>query len=323
MTGEITLSGAVLPVGGIREKVLAARRYGITTFILPERNAVDIPELPEEVRARHDVRAGQDDRRGAGAGAAAVRGARCRPPTPRSRPQPPARRSRPRRMSRSRLPSRCASLAWRGRDRTGVRPAARAARHRLLHLRPCLRPRLPLHRGDQRRARGRRRRGGRRADLGRALAVRRHRDAAPSSSTNGSATPGWSSATVCISTRRRTIEEASRFMAGLEPMAQAEADFLRRRGATLVVGDIPPLAFRAAHLAGLPAVALGNFTWDWIYEGYRDALAGCAGACARHPARLPSRDADAAVTDVGRIRRLALPHRRPAVRRAALGACGG
>jgi ATP-dependent Lon protease len=50
MTGEITLSGAVLPVGGIREKALAARRYGITTFILPERNAVDIPELPEEVR---------------------------------------------------------------------------------------------------------------------------------------------------------------------------------------------------------------------------------------------------------------------------------
>ena len=50
MTGEITLSGAVLPVGGIREKALAARRYGITTFILPERNAVDIPDLPEEVR---------------------------------------------------------------------------------------------------------------------------------------------------------------------------------------------------------------------------------------------------------------------------------
>jgi ATP-dependent Lon protease len=50
MTGEITLSGAVLPVGGIREKVLAARRYGITTFILPERNAEDIAELPEEVR---------------------------------------------------------------------------------------------------------------------------------------------------------------------------------------------------------------------------------------------------------------------------------
>jgi ATP-dependent Lon protease len=50
MTGEITLSGLVLPVGGIREKVLAARRYGIRTFILPELNKQDIDELPEEVR---------------------------------------------------------------------------------------------------------------------------------------------------------------------------------------------------------------------------------------------------------------------------------
>jgi hypothetical protein len=70
---------------------------------------------------------------------------------------------------------------------------------------------------------------------------------------------------------RRTIEEAARFMAGLEPVAEAEAAFLRQRAATMVVGDIPPLAFRAAHLAGLPAVAMGNFTWDWIYDGYRDA----------------------------------------------------
>jgi ATP-dependent Lon protease len=50
MTGEITLSGAVLPVGGIREKALAARRYGISTFLLPELNAGDVEELPEEVR---------------------------------------------------------------------------------------------------------------------------------------------------------------------------------------------------------------------------------------------------------------------------------
>jgi ATP-dependent Lon protease len=50
MTGEITLSGLVLPVGGIREKALAARRHGITTFILPRQNAVDVEELPEEVR---------------------------------------------------------------------------------------------------------------------------------------------------------------------------------------------------------------------------------------------------------------------------------
>jgi ATP-dependent Lon protease len=51
MTGEITLSGLVLPVGGIREKALAARRYGIKTFILPEMNEQDLSELPAEVRA--------------------------------------------------------------------------------------------------------------------------------------------------------------------------------------------------------------------------------------------------------------------------------
>ena len=50
MTGEITLSGLVLPVGGIREKVLAARRYGIKTVIIPYMNEQDLSDLPEEVR---------------------------------------------------------------------------------------------------------------------------------------------------------------------------------------------------------------------------------------------------------------------------------
>ncbi|MEO8521285.1 MAG: endopeptidase La [Acidobacteriota bacterium] len=50
MTGEITLSGLVLPVGGIREKALAARRYGIRTFVLPAMNEPDLAELPQEVR---------------------------------------------------------------------------------------------------------------------------------------------------------------------------------------------------------------------------------------------------------------------------------
>jgi ATP-dependent Lon protease len=50
MTGEITLSGLVLPVGGIREKALAARRQGITTFVLPALNEPDLAELPEELR---------------------------------------------------------------------------------------------------------------------------------------------------------------------------------------------------------------------------------------------------------------------------------
>lgn len=50
MTGEITLSGLVLPVGGIREKALAARRYGIKEFVLPALNEPDLAELPPEIR---------------------------------------------------------------------------------------------------------------------------------------------------------------------------------------------------------------------------------------------------------------------------------
>ncbi|CAA9552001.1 MAG: ATP-dependent protease La Type I [uncultured Thermomicrobiales bacterium] len=51
MTGEITLRGQVLPVGGIKEKALAARRAGVTTFVLPKRNEVDLDDLPEPLKA--------------------------------------------------------------------------------------------------------------------------------------------------------------------------------------------------------------------------------------------------------------------------------
>jgi ATP-dependent Lon protease len=50
MTGEITLRGNVLPIGGLNEKLLAAQRSGITTVIIPKENTKDLTEIPEKVR---------------------------------------------------------------------------------------------------------------------------------------------------------------------------------------------------------------------------------------------------------------------------------
>jgi ATP-dependent Lon protease len=50
MTGEITLSGLVFPVGGIKEKVLAAHRAGIRRIVMPSRNEADIEDVPDDVR---------------------------------------------------------------------------------------------------------------------------------------------------------------------------------------------------------------------------------------------------------------------------------
>jgi ATP-dependent Lon protease len=52
MTGEISLRGLVLPIGGVKEKVLAALRAGITTVLLPARNRRDLEDIPAEARDR-------------------------------------------------------------------------------------------------------------------------------------------------------------------------------------------------------------------------------------------------------------------------------
>jgi ATP-dependent Lon protease len=60
MTGEITLSGRVLPIGGVKEKVLGAVRAGIVEIVLPKANEADLEDLPEDVRARLAVHPVED-----------------------------------------------------------------------------------------------------------------------------------------------------------------------------------------------------------------------------------------------------------------------
>ena len=55
MTGEITLRGRVLPIGGLKEKLLAAKQAGITTIVIPEKNAKDLVKVPDEIKAGLDI----------------------------------------------------------------------------------------------------------------------------------------------------------------------------------------------------------------------------------------------------------------------------
>ena len=61
MTGEVTLQGQVMPIGGLKQKVLAAHRAGLKEVILPKRNEGDLDDVPEQVRER-DRRSTSPDR---------------------------------------------------------------------------------------------------------------------------------------------------------------------------------------------------------------------------------------------------------------------
>lgn len=67
---------------------------------------------------------------------------------------------------------------------------------------------------------------------------------------------------------RESARQAAAFYRTFDERVDAEARVLRTVGADLVVGDIPPLAFAAAERAGVRSMAIGNFTWDWIYGVY-------------------------------------------------------
>ena len=76
MTGEITLRGRVLPIGGLKEKLLAALRGGIKKVLIPEENAKDLAEIPDNVKSGHG------DHPGRAASARCCRHALVRMPEP-------------------------------------------------------------------------------------------------------------------------------------------------------------------------------------------------------------------------------------------------
>ena len=116
MTGEITLRGRVLPIGGLKEKMIAAHRGGIRTVIIPRENEKDLKEIPAQVTRADADRDGRPHGRGARHGARPRRRglASCAPATTRSTT---SSRSRRRRRRRSRPPParRGAAPAHKGR----------------------------------------------------------------------------------------------------------------------------------------------------------------------------------------------------------------
>ncbi len=122
-----------------------------------------------------------------------------------------------------------------------------------------------------------------------------------------------------------TIRRATAFMQSLDRRVADEVAFLRAARAQLVLADLPPLGIVAARAAGLPVIAYGNFTWDWIYANYEggDALAHQIGEIYSHvplTLRLPMWGGFETMTNVRDLPFVArVSHRDPIDTRRALG----
>lgn len=120
----------------------------------------------------------------------------------------------------------------------------------------------------------------------------------------------------------RTADACVAFEATWDGRADEEAAFLRDAGVRLVVADIPPLAFEAAHRAGIPSVGLGNFSWDWIYRHLStrqpalDASAGRAARAYRRAALLLELPFAGDLSAFTKRERIGLVARRPRLSRA-------
>ncbi len=143
-----------------------------------------------------------------------------------------------------------------------------------------------------------------------------------------------------------TARRAAAFYGRFDERVAREVDLIRSLQPSLVAGDIPPLAFAAAAVAGVPSVAISNFTWDWIYGGFPGfdelapgvrAVIARANAMATRTLRLPFAGGFAAMRNIedvplvarrstltkGETRgRLGLGHERPMVL-ATFGGHGG
>jgi hypothetical protein len=122
-----------------------------------------------------------------------------------------------------------------------------------------------------------------------------------------------------------SVARAEAFMDTFDERVATEAAFLQERGAVMTVSDLPPLGIAAGIAAGLPAFALGNFTWDWIYEHYQGGAPvarriGEIYAQTTRAIRLPMWGGFVTMPDVHDVPFVARQSRRdPAEVRAALG----